>query len=236
MPLINEEYIQNTLKSRPHLFVIVMSTFVLAVNLIHSTNPYHRLIWVSLYVVTMYFYTRTTYTDYLKTDKIEKRFKEIEKESVETQFIMKNNVNLTTSVKRTKHLRHHIELLELIDHLQRYERYDTGVFSAIVNILERFLACYAKILKGTAVCDNNLRHMMDLRSEMMNQLMFLLSFNVPQKEMAELQKISAGLHARTRRCMRIASRKCDSNGLYSFLDGIDCANAHDPGASVLEMY
>jgi hypothetical protein len=237
--MVGPAYVQYVLNDRLQLFILTVSSLTLVYCIIYAHNTLHVVTLVCLFAIFMYFYVSHTHVEYKHKDKISKRFEAIEQDAAETQLVLRNNVNLAKSIKRTKHLKQHIDLLQLIGRLHQYEPYDSGIFATVVSILESFMSHYASIMlqdKNNARCDNGLRHMTDLRAEMMNQMVFLMSFNVPQQDIADIKKISVGLHAKTRRYMRIASRKCEFHGLHSFVDGIDCANAHDPSLSSLELY
>lgn len=234
-------YASFVLRDRTYVFGLLVAGVGFALALVATArtgNAASVLVVLALLGVAAYLFHASSRRAYRRRDVVEKRFGDIETEMLTTQFVLRNNVNLSGSVRRIRHIRNHPDIMELVGRLQRYETFDAGAFASAVSILERFFRYYEAIMLGKAPCDNLMRHMTDLRAELMNQMSFLESFNVRQKDMADVRKIGIALQAKTRRYMKIVSRKCDAaaTGLYTFLDGVDCANARDPGASSHELY
>ena len=240
--LDNPTFIQFLLRDNKYVFGGIVSVLSLTFGLVryHRTDANAAVILVMFFVVSTILTLQNAKKEFVRQDAVEQRFDDIETDTVATQFVLKNNVNLSKSARLIKHIRNHPDIMMIIGRLQRYETYDEGVFATVVSALERFLRYYEAVLMNRAPCDNTLRHMTDLRAELLNQMSFLMSFNVKSTDVEEVRKLSAALQSKTRRFMKIVSRKCESTlaipGIFTFLDGVDCANANDPNASVLEMY
>lgn len=245
--LDNPTFAQFILQDNRYVFGALVSILALLFGLVRcaqANDPFAAIVLVLFFGVSLFLVSKSARKEYLWRDATEQRFDAIENDTATTQFILKNNVNMSKSVHRIKHIRNHPEFMVIIGRLHRFETYDEGVFTTVVSALERFFRYYEGILMDRAPCNNILRHMTDLRAEILNQMAFLMSFNIRPSDVDEVRKLSAAIQSKTRRFMRIVSRKCDAeqskkgigSGLFMFLDGVDCANASDPSASSMEMF